>query len=82
MAKESHEQIVESLNMQIIMIYLEKLAQYVKKIPKVWNPKKVGPFGEANKVADESEKTKKETGVGGGGGLSLPMARKLSKMVT
>lgn len=42
--------IVESLNMQIIMIYLEKLAQYVKKINNIWQPKKVGPYGEATKI--------------------------------
>lgn len=61
------------------MIYLEKLAQYVKKIPLVWHPKKIGPFGEATKVADEFEETKNPAGVGG---LSLLMARRLSKMVT
>jgi len=61
------------------MIYLEKLAQYVKKIPLVWHPKKIGPFGEATKVADESEETKNPADVGG---LSLLMARRLSKMVT
>ena len=37
MSKESHEQIIEPDNMNVIMIYLEKLSFYIRKIPHVWD---------------------------------------------
>ena len=36
MSKESHEEIIEPDNMRVILIYLDKLNFYIKKIPHVW----------------------------------------------
>ena len=37
MSKESHEEIIEPENIKIILIYIEKLSFYIKKVPQVWN---------------------------------------------
>ena len=36
MSKESHEWIIEPENMRVILIYLDKLNFYLKRIPAIW----------------------------------------------